>query len=363
MKFTRRNIVGYGLMWLLVIVVVLWADSSAEQHRAEQRITSFEIHLEGGGDKRFVDNVHIDEWLEKHDMHPLGRPIAKVDLAELERVIMEHSAVSSVNVYMTYSGEMVLNVSLRTVVGRLRLAGYDMYMASDGSLMPPVDGYLVSVPIVTGDYKPLFDADYVGNHAHSADALLKGFERHFDDIELRKESLLKRREELKASLRRVEKQSVKRSMFMSDYEYRGRVQSLKEYKSATRKSHAEKDRVIEQELHALEAERLAVTLERQRVYDMIDDFSRLVTFVEAVGNDEFWSAEIVQIELTGGGDSPMQLAIVPRSGNFVVDMGTMDKLDEKLIELRDFYDSTLSNIGWDKYKHISLRYEGQVVCR
>lgn len=363
MKVKHKKIIGYSLIWLLVVVVLIWADSSAEEHRAEQPITSFDIVVEVGDAKQFVDKKHIDAWLTKHDIHPLGRTIAEVDLAELERVVLEHSAVSGVNAYITYEGDMVLNVSLRTVVGRLRVAGYDMYVAEDGYLMPPVDGYLVAVPVITGSYRPLFDSDYVGNHAASAELYLASIEAHFNDIELRREMLFKRRSEIKSELREVEKQSVKRSLFTSDDEYNGSVERLKEKKSEARKRHATKDRAIDVELKALEQERLAVAQQKQRIHDMVEDFDRLVSFVVSVGGDPFWSSEIVQMEITGGVDSPMQLTIVPRSGDFVVDLGTTENLGDKLAMLRNFYDQTLGNVGWDKYEHISLSYDGQVVCR
>jgi hypothetical protein len=363
MRFMSRHIVGYAVVWLIVVAVVLWADRSAEEHRATQSITSFDIVVEDDGGHTFADAELIDSWLVKHDIHPKGRTMADVDLARIEEVVMSHSAVRGANVYMTYSGDMVLNVSLRSVVGRLRLAGYDMYISSDGALMPPEDGYLVAVPVVTGDYKPLFESDFVGNHTRSADDYLQAIEGEFDAIERERESLLSEREANDAELRRIVKQGVKRTPLMSDYEYSGRVASLRERKSKARRDHATKDRDIELKLRALDARRGEVALERVRILGMVEDFSRVVAFVEMVGADPFWSAEIVQIELSGDGDGAMQLAIVPRSGDFIVDLGTTDNLDVKLATLYDFYTETLSNIGWDKYKHISLRYKGQVVCR
>jgi cell division protein FtsQ len=43
--------------------------------------------------------------------------------------------------------------------------------------------------------------------------------------------------------------------------------------------------------------------------------------------------------------------------------GNTDNLERKLATLRRFYDNGLSRIGWDKYSYISLRYDGQVVCK
>jgi cell division protein FtsQ len=59
----------------------------------------------------------------------------------------------------------------------------------------------------------------------------------------------------------------------------------------------------------------------------------------------------------------MELRFVPRSGNFVVDLGAPSDYDTKLSNLYRFYNKGLDNVGWDKYRSISLRYEGQVVCR
>jgi cell division protein FtsQ len=67
--------------------------------------------------------------------------------------------------------------------------------------------------------------------------------------------------------------------------------------------------------------------------------------------------------MTGGGSEPLQLGFVPRSGDFIVDLGTTEELDTKLNNLYRFYVKGLDRIGWDKYKSISLRYKGQVVCR
>ena len=93
------------------------------------------------------------------------------------------------------------------------------------------------------------------------------------------------------------------------------------------------------------------------------EFRALRDFILTISGDSFWSAEVVQVVVTGGGERPMQLAIIPRSGRFTVDLGTMENLTKKLKTLRRFYNNGLSNVGWNKYRNISLRYDGQVVCR
>ena len=94
-----------------------------------------------------------------------------------------------------------------------------------------------------------------------------------------------------------------------------------------------------------------------------EDFNSLLAFLKYIANSDFWRAEVVQIVLAGGGNKHMELRFVPRSGGFIVDMGTPTNFDTKLSNLYRFYHKGLNNLGWDKYRSISLRYEGQVVCR
>ena len=46
-------------------------------------------------------------------------------------------------------------------------------------------------------------------------------------------------------------------------------------------------------------------------------------------------------------------------------MGTVRKpteIEEKLDKLLAFYQKGLTNVGWDSFSRISIRYKGQVVC-
>lgn len=362
MAVDKKKIIGYGLLWVLVAIVVLWAGNVAEEHRTEQPITKFDIIVDAG-DESLIDEEFIEGWLVLHDMYPLGRTIADVNLAKFESVIAEHSAVNGVNAYVTYAGHMVVNVSQRRAVARLRINNYDMYVGSDGYIFPATDCKMLLLPVITGTYNTLFGSDYVGFHEDSADAPLEAIGRTIDSIEHRRVDLLKQRDAINAKLRGVERQGVKREMFMSDNEYRGRVERLKEKKVEARRIHAERDRDIELALRALEDERLGELLAADRIRANVTDFDALIEFVEYVCDNPFWRAEIVQIDISGGGEDPMQIAIVPRSGNFVVDLGFAENLVDKLDRLRNFYDTTLSNVGWDTYEHISLRYDNQVVCK
>lgn len=55
------------------------------------------------------------------------------------------------------------------------------------------------------------------------------------------------------------------------------------------------------------------------------------------------------------------LYLVPKLGNLTVNVGDTSILDRKFRNLWAFFDQGISQVGWDTYSSISLKYRGQVV--
>lgn len=79
----------------------------------------------------------------------------------------------------------------------------------------------------------------------------------------------------------------------------------------------------------------------------------------AIDGDEFWKAQIEQINVTSKG----QVQLVPRLGMHILELGDMRDFQNKLERLANFYDKGMDKIGWNKYSSISVAYQGQVVCK
>ena len=58
----------------------------------------------------------------------------------------------------------------------------------------------------------------------------------------------------------------------------------------------------------------------------------------------------------------ISLRLIPRSGDFIIEFGTLANSDEKLDKLHKFYDKGLSRIGWEQCKVVDVRYDKQVIC-
>lgn len=78
-----------------------------------------------------------------------------------------------------------------------------------------------------------------------------------------------------------------------------------------------------------------------------------------VNDDDFWSAQIEQIWV----NPRQELEMVPRAGNHIIKFGPAADYERKFHYLKTLYMDALPIIGWDSYREISLRYDGQIVCK
>lgn len=89
------------------------------------------------------------------------------------------------------------------------------------------------------------------------------------------------------------------------------------------------------------------------------DLLQLRTFLEYVDGDDFLRSQISEVVRQENGD----LMLYPELGDHRIEFGRPVRIADKFDNLRLFYDSVLSQTGWDAYREISLKYRGQVVAR
>ncbi len=87
--------------------------------------------------------------------------------------------------------------------------------------------------------------------------------------------------------------------------------------------------------------------------------NELFDFIDYLEKDQFWSAQIEQVFIT----DDLKIEMIPRVGDAVILLGTLDKYDDKLQKLAVFYQKGLSVLGWNRYHSIDLQYDNQVVCK
>jgi cell division protein FtsQ len=81
--------------------------------------------------------------------------------------------------------------------------------------------------------------------------------------------------------------------------------------------------------------------------------------VNYINDDKFWSAQIDQIYV----DDNNEIDLIPRVGNQMVHIGTIENFEGKLRNLQAFYDKVMPEVGWNKYSLINLEFKDQIVCK
>ncbi|NDV47566.1 cell division protein FtsQ [Paludibacter sp. 221] len=84
----------------------------------------------------------------------------------------------------------------------------------------------------------------------------------------------------------------------------------------------------------------------------------LFNFISYLEKNSFWNAQIEQIYIR----PDHKIELVPRVGDSIIMLGTLDDYESKLDKLKKLYVKAFNEIGWNRYKTIDLQYKGQIVC-
>lgn len=90
-----------------------------------------------------------------------------------------------------------------------------------------------------------------------------------------------------------------------------------------------------------------------------ETLKRIYDLVSFIREDIFWESQIEQIWVT----EKREFELIPRVGNHLIRFGRGDNIDRKFRNLEALYRNALPLAGWDSYKVINLRYDGQIVCK
>ena len=90
-------------------------------------------------------------------------------------------------------------------------------------------------------------------------------------------------------------------------------------------------------------------------HSSVQDLHQFGLFLQ---KDAFWRAQVEQINVLSDGG----VEIVPRVGDNIIYLGTLDNFAHKLDRVHRFYTEALNKVGWNKYKRISVEFDNQIIC-
>lgn len=93
--------------------------------------------------------------------------------------------------------------------------------------------------------------------------------------------------------------------------------------------------------------------------DEDSDLRSIINLVTALNSSELWSSQVEQVWITEKGN----VELVPRVGNQIIKFGKSRDFEQRLRNLEAFYENTIDEVGWNKYREINLMYDGQIVCK
>ncbi|MDD4108263.1 MAG: hypothetical protein PHH93_06060 [Prolixibacteraceae bacterium] len=86
---------------------------------------------------------------------------------------------------------------------------------------------------------------------------------------------------------------------------------------------------------------------------------QLLPFIKYIRSNEFWNAQIGQVHVEENGD----IIITPLIGEHLIELGTLENYEEKLFNMRAFYNQVMMKNNWNRYENISLKYKDQVIAK
>ncbi|MCD9018497.1 cell division protein FtsQ/DivIB [Parachryseolinea silvisoli] len=97
---------------------------------------------------------------------------------------------------------------------------------------------------------------------------------------------------------------------------------------------------------------------KQKNVNDTEEGKQLIELINAIREDEFWNAQIAQLDM----DSKARITMYSQVGDERIEFGRPDNPEVKFKKLRVFYKEILPRMGWNKYDRVNLEYEGQIVA-
>ena len=85
--------------------------------------------------------------------------------------------------------------------------------------------------------------------------------------------------------------------------------------------------------------------------------TELYKFALFLHKNQFWNNQIEQIYVGPN----QEVELIPRIGDHRIILGNFDDFEEKMNNLKLFYEQAIPKIGWGKYEVINLKYKNQIV--
>ncbi len=353
-------------MWLAIAAYVVLAGRHARHERATIRVGSLRIAIVDTLASRVVTTEKVRRWLAEEAISPVGRSIDSTDTRLLERRLATRPEVRHVSAWTDLGGTLTVRIEPRRPAFRVRTeGGYRFWYTTDGVIIPDRGEFTTHTPVVTGAIPFPFGPATEGSYARLQRAVYDDYLARFRALDDERLSLEARSAELRSRANAARRASPG---------YLWSESRRTAFRAANDSLAAELERERRGVMAQLRrVDRLGADLreKEKNSQQSLRFLSKLANFVEFIGASDFWSAQIVQIDVAqgeganGGGDTwtEPQIELIPRAGDHTIVLGELDGTEEeRLAGLKIFYRRALWHEGWEAYTTVNIKYRNQIVC-
>ncbi len=90
----------------------------------------------------------------------------------------------------------------------------------------------------------------------------------------------------------------------------------------------------------------------------VDAMPELMPLIRFITNDEFWSAQVTELEINSKDDIRLHQQV----GKQVIEFGDAHDFESKFRRIDVLYKEILPRKGWNAYERISVKFKNQIVC-
>lgn len=357
------RIVLYTLLWVSVVGFVVFFIDRASRHYALTKVHTLDIRIaDAGADYLFITVEDVERWLKQDSVATLSTPLNKVDVGAINRTIERFDFIADVAARTTFDGRLIVELRQRKALFRLLCKGYDCYISTTADAMHLEEDKALYTPVVTGDYQPPFTAEHGGPIKSYIDSLIALRDITIAQLEEDKKPFQDDKRRLKERMKELSKEKITQYEEEPDSEFAERLERHRAEKRERRRALRYEENLLDEQIAQLAAKQEQERKEQKKLLKRYEDFSKLINFVEYIEKSEFWRNEVVQIEAYSMSSGELALRFVARSGNFIVEFGVPEAIEEKFRNLERFYREGLNNVGWERFSTISVEYDGKVIA-
>jgi cell division protein FtsQ len=158
---TKQRI-AVSITAVLFVAYLIVATGFASRERKYLYCQTVDVTICDSATNRFVTVEEVERLLEAGNTRIIGTPIDEIDTRRLEDRLNTRSVVKNAAVYTSIDGVLHVRIHQRRPIVRILTAMGSFYLDETGYLFPFSETYTSYVPVVTGNIRCSFPANYRG---------------------------------------------------------------------------------------------------------------------------------------------------------------------------------------------------------